>query len=212
MSRRIRYTFLLSVLIILILVLRLERTAFMEIPVHILEKWEHLPPQSDALFILLGDTGPRALYASRLYKEKYAPLIAMGTIEKKSIAAFGLMPDETTVACTVLMRSGIPSECIHVIPVSVSSTFEEAVAARNWAEESGIASLIFVTSSYHSTRANWILKRVFDSSNIHIAVAAVPVPDVDWNPWWTTENGMVTIFNEVAKYFYYRMTFRDHYE
>ena len=208
MRRGVRRTLLFFILGMLVLVLIEEHEGLMEIPVYMLERWDMPPEHTDAVFILLGDTGTRALYATRLIEEGYASLIAMGQVEPKSIAAFGLMPDETAIACTVLVRSGIPPTMIRVIPATVSSTFEEAKAAREWAKESGMDSLLFVTSSYHSTRANWILNRVFDSSGVHVFVASVPVPAIDWLPWWKTENGMIIVFNEIAKNIYYNITFR----
>jgi len=212
MKSRNRLFALLFVLMVLILIFIHEWERFMEMPVHFLEKWERLPPHSDAVFILLGDSGHRALYASRLLKEGYADRVAMGKIEKESIATFGLVPDESAIACTVLIRSGIPPNTIHVTSIVVSSTLEEAQAARKWAAETGIDSLIFVTSSYHSARTSWILKRVFDSSDIHRSIAVVPVPEIDWRPWWETEDGMVTIFNECVKFLYYNLNYREYHD
>ncbi len=173
-----------------------------------LERWEELPQKADALFLLLGDVAPRAMYAAMLVREGRAPLVAMATPTESAPTKLGLYPREDEVACRILATLGVADSCVVVLPGRVESTYEEALEAAAWAESLGLGRIIFVTSSYHSARAAWILRRVVAPRGILVHVAAVPHPDVDFVPWWRNEDGLVTVFNETVKTLHYRITYR----
>lgn len=168
-----------------------------------LEHWEPLPRQVDALFILLGDAAPRAMYTAALFNEGIAPLVVMAEPERDPVLDLGLVPQETEVAVTVLRRLGVPENRIVVLPGAVTSTLEEAIVARDWAARERVRSIMFVTSSYHSGRALWILSKVLTSERLRISMAAVPTAALDWQPWWRSEEGLVLVFNETVKCAYY---------
>jgi len=172
-----------------------------------LEHWEALPKKTDAVFILLGDVVPRAMYAAALAREDRSPVIAMARPATNAAIELGLYPSEDDVACAMLRRLGVPDSSVVVLPGPVESTYDEAQAARSWAMEHGVRQILFVTSSYHSARARWILQRILTPQGIAVHVAAVPAPEVDFAPWWLSEDGLVTVFNETVKSLFYRVKY-----
>lgn len=173
-----------------------------------LERWEPLPPSTDAVFVLLGDVVPRAMFAAVTAREHRSPVVAMARPQTNAAVNLGLYPREDDVACAILRKLGIPDSSIVVLPGPVESTYDEAREAHAWATQRGVGSIIFVTSSYHSARARWILSRVFRPSDISLFVAAVPSPHLDCADWWRTEDGLVTVFNETVKSLFYRVNYR----
>ncbi|MBN1425257.1 YdcF family protein [Candidatus Fermentibacteria bacterium] len=173
-----------------------------------LQHWEQLPARADAVFILLGEVLPRTAYAAALMREGRAPIVAMARPESSAVVRLGLAPPEDVIACGILSTLGIADSCVVVLPGPVASTLDEAEAAAAWAGGRGLRRLIFVTSSYHSARSRWILGRVLESRGIVVHVAAAPVPEVDYQPWWQNEDGLVRVFNETVKTLFYRIRYR----
>lgn len=174
-----------------------------------LQHWEELPRRADAVFILLGDVVPRATYAAMLAREGRAPLVAMGTPGTNAACELGLLPREEEIACRILNRLGIPDSAVVVLPGTVESTYDEAVAASSWAVAHGLERVLFVTSSCHASRARWILRRVCVPKGIVVHLATVPVPEVDSARWWLTEKGLITVFTETVKTAFYRLHYRS---
>jgi uncharacterized SAM-binding protein YcdF (DUF218 family) len=203
-----RLIVLAMVLVLLLLALSMNTAPLLWWSGTLLQHWDSVPPSSDAIFILLGDAAPRAAYAAMLFREGRAPLIGLARPERDAVFALGLIPEEHAVACSVLTALGVPHDRIVVLPEAVTSTRDEAHALTQWARESSFEHILVVTSSYHSQRAHWTLRRILQPHGIAISMAPVPYPDIDWNPWWHSEEGLVTVFNESAKTLFYRLHYR----
>lgn len=207
-SRRVRILWLCLITVGLLVHLAYTPDYLLRLWRDRLEHWEQPPAQADAVFVLLGEVYPRAAYAGMLMREGRAPLVAMARPERGAVVGLGLAPPEDAIACSVLVRLGIPESRILVLPGMVASTLDEAAAASDWAGDLGFRKVIFVTSSYHSARARWILGRVVGSRGIAVHVAAAPAPEVDCGQWWQNEDGLVRVFNETIKTLFYRIRYR----
>jgi uncharacterized SAM-binding protein YcdF (DUF218 family) len=173
-----------------------------------LQHWDPVPSTSDAIFILLGEAAPRAAYAAILFREGCAPVIGMAQPQRERALELGLVPAEHAVACSVLTSLGVSRDHIVVLTETVTSTYDEARVLTRWSLECGYKHILAVTSSYHSRRAYWTLRRCLEPHGIEITIGAVPYPYLDWIPWWKTEDGLVTVFNETAKTLYYWLHYR----
>ncbi|MGB8509116.1 MAG: ElyC/SanA/YdcF family protein, partial [Pyrinomonadaceae bacterium] len=84
------------------------------------------------------------------------------------------------------------------------------VALREYAAARGLHSLLVVTSAYHSRRALWTLRRVFEGSDMEIGLA--PVASGEQTPraalWWLTPSGWRLVAGEYAKFIYYLLHYR----
>lgn len=172
-----------------------------------LQWWEVLPAEADAIFILMGDVVPRAMYAGAIARDLGVRYVAMAKPQGNAATALGLSPTEDQVACAILKTLAVPDSLVVVIPGGAQSTFEEAMLARWWVETRGIRSVVFVTSSYHTARARWILRRVLRGLPLALCVAGVPDPHVDCGRWWLSEEGLLTVFNETVKTFHSRLVY-----
>jgi uncharacterized SAM-binding protein YcdF (DUF218 family) len=104
-----------------------------------------------------------------------------------------------------LRRSGVPQENIIVLTQPVFSTYEEAVALRDYAKSQGLHSILVVTSSYHSRRVLWTFRQVFQSGEAAIGLANAKTGRTLPNPsvWWFSVDGWKTVPVEYLKLMYY---------
>ncbi len=77
----------------------------------------------------------------------------------------------------------------------VTCTSDEAVLFRRYAEMDGLRSILVVTSAYHSQRAVWTLRKVFQGSNILVGLESVPTGmQTPWPAtWWLRLHGWRTV-------------------
>ncbi len=109
-----------------------------------------------------------------------------------------------------LTSGGVPAASIKVLHEPVSSTYDEAKLLRIYALENGFRSLLFVTSGYHSRRALWTLRQVFQGSHMALGLDAVPTGIQTPSPatWWLRPRGWRTVPVEYVKIVYYWLQFR----
>jgi len=169
--------------------------------------------RADAIVVLAGSATylERTDWASRLYKEGRAPFIILtnDNVQGGWSVAKQRNPMFVELAAEELRRQGVPAEKIKTISEAVSSTYEEALRLREYAINHDLRSILIVTSSYHSRRARWTLRRVFEGSGIAIGLDA-PGPGVQTPApatWWWHESGWQIIPSEYVKIIYYWMKY-----
>jgi uncharacterized SAM-binding protein YcdF (DUF218 family) len=113
-------------------------------------------------------------------------------------------------AAAELRRAGVPAERIEVLPRVVNGTHDEAVLLREYAAAKGLRSLLVVTSAYHSRRALWTLRRVFERSGVAVGLSAPPPDGATPSPatWWLSARGWREVAGEYLKFIYYRLHYR----
>jgi uncharacterized SAM-binding protein YcdF (DUF218 family) len=169
--------------------------------------------RADVIVVLGGSATykERARLAAQLYHDGRAPRVILtndnqrgpwSTADQRNLFYYERALNE-------LHALGVPQESIEVLPQPVSSTYDEAVLLRNYAEASGIHNILVVTSAYHSRRALWTLLHVFKDEEIEVGLE--PVTTGNQTPatatWWLYPRGWVAIVGEYLKIIYYRLRF-----
>lgn len=172
------------------------------------------PARADALVVLGGASTyrERAEYAAHLFAGGFAPKVLLTDDGQRGgwSQAQQRNPFFVERAAALLEAQGVPAERIETLPRQTASTYEEAVALREYAEARGLASLLVVTSGYHSRRALWALGRAFRGSSVRVVLAAVP-PGAQTPArafWWLSPNGWRTVALEYPKLVYYCLRYR----
>jgi uncharacterized SAM-binding protein YcdF (DUF218 family) len=165
--------------------------------------------RADAIVVLAGSATylERTDWASRMYKQGRAPVIILtnDNVPGGWSVARQRNPMIVELAAEELRRKGVPAERIDTISETVSSTYEEALRLREYAINHDLRSILIVTSSYHSRRALWTLRRVFEGSGIEIGLDApgtgvqTPAPAT----WWWHGSGWQIVPGEYVKIIYY---------
>ncbi|MCA1633283.1 MAG: YdcF family protein [Acidobacteria bacterium] len=168
-------------------------------------------PRADALVVLAGSaTYPeRARRAAELFGEGRAPRVLLTNDAQRSgwdaVAERNPLFVERTFE--ELRHAGVPASSVEVVPGESAGTFEEAEALREFAASRGLRSLLVVTSGYHSRRALWTLRKVFEGSGVRIGVEAVEpgrqTPRASL--WWCSPLGWKLVPGEYVKMIYYRL-------
>ena len=170
-------------------------------------------PRADAIAVLGGGAAyvERTRHAARLFREGRAPVVLLTNDGELG----GWSPDEQRNplfherAARELERAGVTAASVRLLPGTVSGTYEEASALRDYAAAHGLRSLIVVTSLYHSRRALWALRRAFRGSGIEVGLDAppagvgTPAPAV----WWLSARGWRAVPPEYPKLVYYRLRY-----
>jgi uncharacterized SAM-binding protein YcdF (DUF218 family) len=165
---------------------------------------------ADAIFLLNSEFNTRPFRAAELYKQGLAPVIVIAQAEAPPVVGLGLVPNDTDISVGVLKKLGVPPGKIIVLPIpgGVTSTFDEAVAFRQYTEVKQMERVIVVTSAFHTRRAKWILDKTLAGLPVKLEMAAVPYAGFDQTNWWKNENGFFTLINEYIKLGFYYFKYR----
>ncbi len=172
------------------------------------------PVQADALVVLSGSSVylERVNRAAQLWKEGRAPKILLTNDNERSGWSSEQQRNPLFVEreSEALQLAGIPAAAIEVLPQPVSSTYEEAVRLRDYATTQGLRSVLIVTSAYHSRRALWTMRRVFEGSGVEVGVAIAPIGEQSPSSatWWLHPGGWRMIAGEYVKLVYYWLHYR----
>ncbi len=170
--------------------------------------------RGDAIVVLSGSSAfvERTRRAAELYHAGRAPRIILTNDNQPSGWSQSEQRNPLFVerALAELTNAGVPKEKIVILAEPVASTFDEAVLARDYARHENMRAVIFVTSAYHSRRALWTARKVFEGSGIEVGLAA-PVDGVNTpSPltWWLSPRGWRMVAEEYPKLVYYRLWYR----
>lgn len=165
--------------------------------------------QADALVVLSGSSNypERTQAATALFMAGRAPKIILTNDNQQGgwSSAEQRNPLFEELEAAELLRAGVPPDKIERLAQVVTSTYDEAVLVREYALQQGLRSIIVVTSAYHSRRALWTWRRVFQGSGIEIGLSAAPTGEQSPNPfgWWWHPRGWPMVAGEYPKLVYY---------
>lgn len=144
----------------------------------LLEKDE--PVKSDVIFLAEGDGLNRVPHAANLYREGYAPLIAIvGGDTRREYGSF--LSHELKEK---LIEVGIPESAIYMEETS-PNTKAEADRMMVLAKERGWKSILIVTSPHHQYRTFLTFLKSMNVVGLDLALRNSPAP-LSWteeNPW-----------------------------
>jgi uncharacterized SAM-binding protein YcdF (DUF218 family) len=152
-----------------------------------------------AIVILGGESGrfSRTAHGVALYKNGYAPQVVFSG---GTMADFGVACSSAQLSLDAAQGLGLPAEAVVVAP-EAQSTYDEAVNLAQMARAQGWTSLIVVTDAFHTRRAARTFRTLLPGVRISTSVA--PNPLYDPARWWSTEQGLVAVVDEVLKLGFY---------
>lgn len=168
---------------------------------------------ADAVVVLAGSSTyrERARHAAGIYARGRAPLVLLTDDGQRSgwSAERQTNPLFHERAAEELLKAGVPADRIRVLPGVVTSTHDEALRVREFAEGEGLRSLLVVTAAYQSRRARWTMGRVLGASGVRVGVDAPP-PGEESPPasvWWLRGLGWKLVPGEYVKLIYYALRY-----
>lgn len=163
---------------------------------------------ADAIVVLSGSSAyvERTRKAADLYRQGRAPLVLLTDDNTRGgwSSAKQINPFFVERAMEELINAGVPADKIRIIPGLASSTRDEAVIVKEYAERERFRSVLIVTSSYHSRRALRTMQQVF--ANNGMAVGLEPT-STSTAFWWVRPEGWRTVGSEFVKTVYYWLNY-----
>ena len=163
--------------------------------------------RADVIVVLGGGMETRPFEAARLYHLALAPKILLTATKPLPSEQLGVNPPEMEIARRILVKKDVPDSAIVVAPGFVNSTYDEAMAVRNWAKTNHIKRLIIATDVFHTRRAGWLFRKELGPAGIRVEVDAVPVREYTLADWWKHDQGVGAFQNEILKYAFYRIKY-----
>ena len=162
------------------------------------------PTKVDAIISLSGDPR-RPIDAADLYLAGYAKQVIL-TAEARwsgfeALDQIGVpFPRMEDVYRDVLLKRGVPASAILMVGKEVISTAAEVEAVK--AALPPNATVLIVTSPYHTRRTGLIFSDALGSERVHVVASAhEPFPD----RWWTEQEAARNVLLETAKIIYYKL-------
>lgn len=167
--------------------------------------------RADAILVLAGSSVyvERTGKAAELYNQGIAPRVFLtddgerggwSRVERRNFPFVEL-------ARKNLIENGVPAEAIEILPATVDGTKSEADALRRKIAESGLQSVLLVTSAYHSRRTLHTFEKIFGDNNQETQIGVAPVAPGNQTPapyfWWLSVNGWQFVAGEYVKILYY---------
>ena len=169
--------------------------------------------KADAIVVMSGSATfrERAQHAAALFNEGRAPRIVLTNDHLKSNWSQEEQrnPYYYERARDELRRAGVPDDKVSVIMAPITSTYDEAIALKDYSEANHLSSLIIVTSAYHSRRVFWTFRRVFEGSGklIGIEPAEPRIESPAAASWWLHRLGWEMVPQEYVKLLVYRLRY-----
>jgi uncharacterized SAM-binding protein YcdF (DUF218 family) len=145
--------------------------------------------KADAITVLGGGDPQRIKVAVSLYNEKWAPVI---------ITLGDMVPDY------MIEKKGVPPENVFAL-IKGASTFEEAEAVREYAQNKKFSRIIVVTSIYHTRRAGAVYRKVLKDAGVEVVMRPASGGMFKTDKWWTREDDLVFVNSEWVKMLLYKL-------
>ena len=157
----------------------------------------------DAVIIPGGGLETRPFGAAKWYHAGKTKRLVTFNVEAPPTEELGITQPAHELTLEVLNKLKIPRDTVEVIAKSVSSTQDEVIATRKWAEKNEIKSIAIMTEIFPSRRVNWAYENGFNGSDVEISVVALSPLRYTADNWWLHEEGLISFQNAIIKYFYY---------
>ena len=166
--------------------------------------------KADAIFVLGGTRLERPLEAVDLYREGWAPLVALSPGRPEDVEALlrarGFrFPSEIDVVRDLMAQMGVPRPAIVVEGTIVDNTAEEAELLRAMALRRRWRTVIVVTAKYHTRRTGFAMRRALRGTDVVVIVRATRYDQSDPANWWRRRADFRFAISEWQKLIAYRL-------
>jgi uncharacterized SAM-binding protein YcdF (DUF218 family) len=163
--------------------------------------------QADAILVLGGGLENRPFAAAQLYRAGIAPQILYLNVQAGPVEELGLALSEAEQTRRILLKQGVPETALTPIGNGVTSTYDEALALREWLGSNTAKRIIIPTDVFHTRRVRWVFHKHGGAADVKLHVVAIDPVRFNATNWWRREEGLIAFQNEVLKSIYYRFKY-----
>jgi uncharacterized SAM-binding protein YcdF (DUF218 family) len=199
---RKRWVRIFLILLVLIFLLYLFRNPILKKIGNWLASGDELQ-RTEAVFVLGGNSYERGIEASIVYTHfPGTPIIATGANVPLQLMAFDTVMMEAELTRMLMIKNGVP-DSLSIALCSGTSTKEESDAILVYCEERGLKDITVISSSFHLRRVRWVFEDYFEEKGVTVYFHGAASKDFDPDSWWHSEEGLITVNNEIMKLAYY---------
>ena len=149
--------------------------------------------RSDAIFVLSDDNfyADRATRASQVYRQGLAPIVVASGRRLRPYAGIAELIEHD------LIERGVPKDKILRVAHDADNTREEAITLAQVAKQKKWASIIVVTSNFHTRRARYIFSHLFPKDT-KVRITGARDGDFDPERWWEKRISVKDLTREIA--------------
>lgn len=163
--------------------------------------------QSDAVFVLSGNSYDRGNEAARIHLAGYAPLVVcLGGETSGVLEDYGLLVKNCDIIRKVVLKAGVDSSRVETL-CKGSSTYEEFQAIGEYCKQRGMKKVIVVSSDFHTRRIDSFFRGRMEEQGVEMVLRGASSSNFDEQEWWKSEEGLIFLNNEYVKYFYYLLKY-----
>jgi uncharacterized SAM-binding protein YcdF (DUF218 family) len=156
------------------------------------------PGKADAIVVLGGDDGERALRALTLYRDGFAKTIVLTGLQRGVAAP----PAHLNWRAELLYGKGVPKSAL-MFEVESRHPHEEAEAVLKLMRKQGWKNVLVVADPPNMRRLLWTWERVFNGTGLQYTLVATAPQWWRADHWWWDEEAGAAVIQEYAKLGYY---------
>lgn len=163
--------------------------------------------QTEAIFVLSGNSFDRGKEAAALYKSGWSPrIVCLGGETNPALELYGIYQLSYQSTFKVLQNQGIPTSAIDSLPEG-TSTFEEFEAIARYCKAHSLHKIMVVSSLFHTRRIDEFFRLRLHFEGIDMVLRGADESAFDEDVWWRAEPGLLFVNSEYIKLFYYWLKF-----
>jgi uncharacterized SAM-binding protein YcdF (DUF218 family) len=153
--------------------------------------------KGDVIFVLQGDGVARAEYATKLFEEGLAPIVAI--VGNANDRAYGSFP--SSEVRDKMVERGMKASAIHFEEVA-PHTRAEAERAMQFAKQEEWKKILIVTSPHHQYRAFLTFLKAMRDAHLDLVLmnAVAPLSLTEKLPWGTRSDLLERNFDKINEY------------
>ena len=202
MKRKIIFTFLI------ILAVLLSQYKFFLINYAHFFSVDNPTKGADAIVILSGGGLKRVSKALDLYAEGYGKRILLTSLKPMNSNISHLFPTNIQTAKEISNMVNTPAnfESVPSLKGGATSTFDEAYDLLAFCTKEKIKHLIIVIDRFHTRRALYAFKKVFNDNGIKLEASGASNNIFNEENWWRSDIGIAVYILEPIKFFVYMLS------
>jgi uncharacterized SAM-binding protein YcdF (DUF218 family) len=163
------------------------------------------PDSNAAILILSGGPFTRIPKALELYKQGYGKRLLLTTEQPLNPKVSHLVLTNEQIAQEISKSLSVPAtfESVPSFKGGATSTLDEAHDLLPYCIKNNIKHLIIVTDAFHTRRALYAFKNIFQNNDINIEAAAAHNEIHNEGNWWRSDRGIAAYLLEPIKFAVY---------
>ncbi|MFT5971011.1 MAG: uncharacterized SAM-binding protein YcdF (DUF218 family) [Flavobacteriales bacterium] len=172
---------------------------------------ENATKGADAILMLSGGDETRFTHTMKLMEAGFSNrvLFTHSRTPKRKYSRFFKHREE--VVLDICAFEGMDCCVVPSLKEGATSTFDEAYDLAAYCLENNLKHIIIVTEQFHTRRAYYGFKKVFDLQAVPVKLEISGAPNQHFtnNNWWKTESGLTNYFLEPLKLLMYHLNSKN---